>query len=83
MGKVTLAAGIIRHALAVTEQLEFVAEQAVQSDRAAGVELAGADPHFGTEAEAEAIAEAGRAVPEDSGGIDQGHEGFSGRFGGR
>ena len=82
MGKLTLATGIIRHALAMTQQFEFVTEQAVQSDRAAGVEFAGADPHFGTEAKAEAITEAGRAIPEHPGGIDQGHKGFGGCFGG-
>ena len=82
MGKLTLAAGIISHALAVAQQLEFVAEQAIQPDRAAGVEFAGADPHFGTEAKAEAITEAGRAIPEHAGRIDQGHKGFGGCFGG-
>ena len=81
MGKLTFATGIISHTLAVTQQLEFIAKQSIQSHRAPGVEFAGADAHFGTETKAEAVAEAGGAVPEDAGGIHQGHKGFSGGFG--
>ena len=80
MGKVTLTAGVVSHALAMAQQFELVAEQSVQADRAPGVELAGADPHFGAEAEAETVAEAGGAVPENAGRIHQGHKGFGGGF---
>ncbi len=69
-----LSACVVAHDLAASVQAVFVGDQAVESDGAAGVELAGGDADFGSEAIAEAVREAGGAVAVDTGGIDKCHE---------
>ena len=53
--ELTAAAGIIADDLAVSAEGIFVGDQALDTDRTAGVELAGADPYLGAEAVAEAV----------------------------
>ena len=74
------AAGEVAHGLAVPNQFVFVNHEAIQTHWSPGVDFAGADADLGAKAIAETIAEAGGAVPEDIGGIYQGHEGLGGGF---
>ena len=65
---------VVANDVARAGEAVFVGDDAVQADRAAGVQLAGADANLGTEAVAEAVGEAGGTVVEDVGGVDLGEE---------
>ena len=59
-----------RDDVAVSNQVVFVDEKALDADRTARVRLVCADADLGAEAVAEAIGKAGRGIPIDAGGID-------------
>ena len=72
--EVTSAAGVIADDLSAAVEQVFVGHKAIESDRTAGVEFAGADAYLGTETIAETVREAGGAVAIDSCGVDHLHE---------
>ena len=53
----------------MTEKTVLVGHQTVQTDRPAGVNLAGADAHFGAKAITETVAESCRTIPEHIAGV--------------
>ena len=62
-------AGIIADDLAVSAKEVFVGHKTLETDRTAGMQLAGADADLGAEAVAESVSKAGGTVAVDTGGI--------------
>ena len=54
-----VGAGVVAHDVARAREAVFVGDDAVEADRAARVEFAGADADLGAETVAEAVGEAG------------------------
>ena len=76
MGRVIMLRGVERFIhppslhLPVPAHEILVAAQFLQCNRPPGVELVGADPDFGAEAEFGPVGESCRAVPENAGAVD-------------
>ena len=74
MCKLAFAAGIVRNDISVSSDLVLVGDKTVQTDRASGMKLTGADTDLSAESVAEAIRETGTAVPESITGSDTVHK---------
>lgn len=75
----TEARAKICRCVTISVQNPFAGEEALNPNRAAGVDAARADPNFSPKAEPVAVREAGGSVVKDAGRIDAFEE-FSGRF---
>src|SRR5262249_37053448 len=65
--------------LAVAEDDEFLRRQALEADRAAGVQLVSGDADLGAEAVLVAVGEARRGIPHHRAGIDLAQEALGAR----
>ncbi len=73
-----IGAAVVGHEVALAADDVFVSGEAFEANGAAGVDFAGADADLGSEAEAEAVGEAGAGVEENGGGVDLVEEAGSG-----
>ena len=80
MGKGLPAVRIICDNLVGPVKFPFVNDQTLQPDRAAGVNLIGADSHFSAKPVAKTVTEARAGVPENIGRINKLHKPRCGIF---